>query len=205
MSRKLLAALAAAAVLSTSAPTAAQTGMRYSDGFTFLKAVRERDGTKATELLNGARGAIVANTRSTDTGEGALHILVKGRDLTWLGFLLSKGARPDLKDEAGNTPLGIASQLGWIEGAQVLLQRGAKVDEANGRGETPLILAVQARSAPMVRLLLSRGASRTRTDSIAGYSALDYAKRDQRAAAILKILEEDPAAAKPKDVAGPVL
>lgn len=203
MSRKLLAALAAAVIASTSAPASAQTGMRYSDSFTFLKAVKERDGTKATELLNGARGAIVANSKSADTGEAGLHILVKGRDLTWLGFLLGKGARPDIEDNDGNTPLGLAAQLGWLEGAQTLLQRGAHVDKANGRGETPLILAVQARQPAMVRLLLSLGASPTRADSVAGYSAIDYAKKDGRLAAILKMLEEPQA--KPKQVAGPSL
>ena len=42
-----------------------------------------------------------------------------------------------------------------------------------------------------------------RTDSIAGYSALDYARRDQRADAILKLLEAPPKAAK--EMIGPKL
>ena len=55
----------------------------------------------------------------------------------------------------------------------------------------------------MVRLLLSRGADPKHTDSVAGYSAIDYAKRDGRAAAVLKLLEEP---AKPeREVAGPKL
>ena len=91
-------------------------------------------------------------------GEGALHILVRGRDYTWLSFMLSRGARPDLQSNDGTTPLGLSAQLGWREGAELLLGRGADVNLANNRGETPLILAVQRRDLPMVRLLLGQRA-----------------------------------------------
>lgn len=201
MRRKLLTALAATSILAIS-PASAQ-GIRYSDSYTFIKAVKERDGAKATEMIGGARGSIVVNSKSADTGEAALHILTKGRDLTWLGFLLSKGARPDIEDKDGNTPLCLAASLGWVEGAQALLSRGASVNAANSRGETPLILAVHMRDPAMVRLLLSRGADPKRGDSVAGYSALEYAKQDPRAAAIVKMLEEKPATKR--EVAGPTL
>lgn len=184
------------------APAASQ-GMRYSDSYTFIKAVRDRDGTKATDMLSGPRGAIVANSKSGDTGEAAIHIVTRERDLTWLSFLLAKGARADIQDKDGNTPLTLAAQLGWAEGAEVLLSRGAAVNGQNGRGETPLILAVHARDPVMVRLLLAKGADPKRSDSVAGYSALDYAKQDPRTAAILKMLEEKPAAKK--EAAGPSL
>jgi ankyrin repeat protein len=56
----------------------------------------------------------------------------------------------------------------------------------------------------MVRLLLARGANPKRTDNVAGYSALDYAKQDRRSAAVLKLLEAPPA--KPaREIAGPKL
>ncbi len=145
------------------APAASQ-GMRYSDSYTFIKAVRDRDGTKATDMLSGPRGAIVANSKSGDTGEAAIHIVTRERDLTWLSFLLAKGARADIQDKDGNTPLTLAAQLGWAEGAEVLLSRGAAVNGQNGRGETPLILAVHARDPVMVRLLLAKGADPKRSD-----------------------------------------
>src|SRR3712207_8202093 len=50
----------------------------------------------------------------------------------------------------------------------------------SNRGETQLILAVQKRDLSMVRLLLSRGANPRHTDSVAGLSAIDYAKREDR-------------------------
>ena len=70
-----------------------------------------------------------------------------------------------------------------------LLGSGAKVNQANRMGETPLIVAVQQRQIGAVRLLLEGGADPDKTDSAAGYSARDYAKRDTRAREILAMIE----------------
>ena len=199
MALKLKLALAAAISLGmAAAPAAAQ---KFSDSFTFLKSVKERDGTEVQRLLASPSSTVI-NTRDSSTGESALHIVARGRDLNWLTFLLGKGARPDSQDRNGTTPLAVAAQLGWVEGAEMLLRGRAAVDLPNNRGETPLILAVQKRDAAMVRLLLGKGANPKRTDSAAGYSALDYARRDPRAASVLKMLET----AKPaREIAGPKL
>ena len=189
--RGLFAALLAVAAV----PAFAQ----FSESFNFLKAVRERDGGKVAEIVSNPSSTAI-NVRDSSTGEGALHILVRGRDLGWLSYLLSRGARPDLQDNQGNTPLNLAAQIGWTEGAEALLARRASVDLPNRRGETPLIVAVQRRDAAMVRLLMSRGADPARTDNVAGYSALDYARRDNRAGPLLRLLQA-PRPARP--AAGP--
>jgi ankyrin repeat protein len=191
------AAIAAAAVPGAAS---AQGNISYSDSYTFLKAVKDRDGAKVTELV-GAPGSVVINTRDRTSGEGALHYVVRGRDITWLAFLLGKGARPDLQSNRGDTPLTLAAQIGWLEGAEQLLTRRASVDLPNGRGETALILATQRRDIAMVRMLLARRADPKRTDNVAGMSALDYARQDPRAAAVLKLLEAK--AAPAKAAAGP--
>lgn len=196
-SRRRIAVALAIAMLAV--PAQAQ---RASESFTFLKAVKDGDGDKVTSLL-ATPGTAVINAKEASNGEGALHLVVRERNLTWLSFLLSKGARPDLQNNRGATPLSLAAQLGWAEGAELLLRRRASVDMTNAQGETPLILAVHNRDSAMVRLLLGRGANPKRTDSVAGYSALDYAKQDQRSAAILKLLEAPVAPAK--KVAGPGL
>lgn len=185
-------------ILVLAVPAAGQQA--FSDSFNFLKAVRERDGDKVTDLVSEP-GSVVINTRERGSGEAALHIVVRGRDINWLAFLLGKGARPDIQSNRGETPLTLAAQIGWVEGADQLLAKRASVDLANGRGETPLILATQRRDVAMVRLLLSRRADPKRTDNVAGMSALDYAKQDPRAGAVLKMLEAKVAPAKP--VAGP--
>lgn len=195
MNRSTRRGLLAALLVATAMPALAQ----FSESTNFLKAVRERDGAKVTEIVSNASSTAI-NTRDRGSGEGALHILVRGRDLGWLNYLLARGARPDLADNQGNTALNVAAQLGWVEGAEALLARRANVNAANGRGETPLIMAVHRRDAAMVRLLMSQGANPSWTDSAAGLSALDYARRDTRAGQILRLLQA-PQPARP--VAGP--
>jgi uncharacterized protein len=161
----------------------------FSDGFTFLKAVRERDGAVAERILSNPASTAV-NARDPSTGEGALHILVRGRDVTWLAYMLGKGARPDMQSNDGTTPLILSAQLGWTDGATQLLARRANPNLGNRSGETPLIVAVQRRDLQMVRLLLSQRADPNQTDNLAGNSAIDYARQDPRAAAILRELEQ---------------
>jgi len=166
-------------------PVAAQG---YSEGYTFLKAVRERDGSTAERILSNPSSTVV-NARDQSNGEGAIHILVRGRDSSWLSFILSRGARPDSASNDGTTGLILAAQMGWYEGAELLLGRRANPNLGNSRGETPLIFAVQRRDVPVVRLLLSRRADPNQTDNVSGNSAIDYARQDNRGAAILRLLE----------------
>ncbi len=191
--------LAAALALGALAvPAAAQN---FSDSYTFLKAVKERDGSKAEELLARPSGAVL-NAKDTGSGEAGLHILTRGRDHNWLGYLLGKGARPDVQNKTGDTPLILASQLGWVEGAELLLRGGANVDLPNRQGETPLMFAVRSADASMVRLLMSKGANPKRPDNVTGSSALDHARQNSRAASIVRLLEAVPA--KPaREAAGP--
>lgn len=179
LTRLLIAAIAAIALL---IPVAASA--QFSDSYNFLKAVRDRDGDKATQLLNEP-GSTIVNTKDITSGESALHIVTQRRDLTWLGFLLQRGANPDARDKNGLTPLMLATTLRFADGAEALLARKAKVDEANNSGETALIRAVQQRDLAMVRLLLKAGANPDKQDTIAGQSARDYAKGDFRNPQIL--------------------
>jgi ankyrin repeat protein len=170
VNRGFLVRIVAAAVLGLMAmPASAQ---QISEASQFMKAVKERDAEKAIALISSP-GSTVLNSRNPDSGDGALHLLVRERDVTWIGYLLNKGARADLQNRDGMTPLALAAQIGWIEGAERLLRGGAKVDFPNRQGETPLILAVHNRDIGMVRLLLSRGADPNRGDTVSGHSALD--------------------------------
>ncbi len=183
----LVLPLGGATLLLSSAPAMAQ----FSDSYNFLKAVRDRDGNKATDLLNDETTRVV-NTRDGNTGETALSIVVQRRDVTWTSFLLSKGGDPSIADKNGMTPLMHATLLGFTEGAELLIAGGAAVDQSNRRGETALILAVQAKSSNMVRLLISNGANPDTTDHVAGLSARDYARRDDRTGQMLTLLDAKP-------------
>jgi len=171
---------------------AAQGPMLGESGEAFVRAVRERNGTKVEEMLADS-GLTLINAKDVN-GDTALMVAVARRDDTWTAFLLSNGADPNLANRKGDTPLIAAARIGYLQGAEWLITKKARVDEANRMGETPLIAAVQARQAPLVRFLLSNGANADKTDNAAGYSARDYAKRDSRNPELLRLIE---AAKKP--------
>ena len=181
--------VAAGVLLALAAPAAAQMG--FSDTYTLLKAVRERDVATAQRILADPSSTAL-NARDQQSGEGALHIVVRRRDLPWLNFLIARRPRIDLESNDGMTALALASQIGWYDGVQRLLAAGARVNAGNRRGETPLMFAVQRIDVPLVRLLLQQGADPNVTDNTAGLSAIDYAARDPRAAQILRMLREAP-------------
>ncbi|SFS05278.1 ankyrin repeat domain-containing protein [Sphingomonas jatrophae] len=187
--------IAAAVAMALASPAAAQ----FSESYNFLKAVKDRDGTKVTEALDKP-GTSIVNTRGDD-GDTALHIVTKRRDLTWVQFIVANNAKVDARDRDGNTPLAIAAQIGFPEAVRYLATRQT-VNLPNNRGETPLILAVQARDLATVRTLLSLGANPKQADRVTGKSAIDYAAEDRRATAIAKLLEDAP---KPTPASGPIM
>ena len=173
-----------AGLLALGAPAAAQ---QYSDGYKFLKAVEEKDGTVVTQMLEEP-GSTVVNARDVTSGRTALLIAVERRDLTWINYLTQRGANPNLADNRGLTPLLRATQLGFHDGIEALVSAGARVDEANDAGETPLISAVHRRDIPLMRVLLAAGADPQRRDN-SGRSARDYATLDGPQSAALAELD----------------
>ena len=103
--------------------------------------------------------------------------------------MLDKKANPEIGDKQGMTPLMHAALMNFVEAGEELLDTKAPVDQTNRRGETALILAVQAKNAAMIRLLIRRGANPDRADHVAGMSARDYAKRDDRSGQLLALLD----------------
>lgn len=186
-------------LLACAAPAMAQ----FSDSYNFLKAVRDADGDEAMKYL-AKPGAPVLNTRDPSTGETALHISVKAHNDTWVGFLLNKGANTEIKDRDGNTALHDAALVGDPTALSYLILMKARVNATNNNGETPLILAVHRRDIDAVQALVDAGADPKMQDTLAGKSAMDYAKQDPRGAAVLKVLEGAKAPPK-KNVSGPVL
>lgn len=183
----------AAALLGTvvlAAPASADIG---GPSYQFIKAVKDKDLYKANTILSEP-GAAIIDYRDPDTGDTALHMVVKRRDMPWVNYLLAKGANPNVEDRAGNTPLILAAAQGFTDGVSALVNAKADVNGRNRAGETPLIKAVQALNTPVVRILVANGAKPDLTDHVTGYSALDYAERDRRAGSILRLLKAPPQA-----------
>ncbi len=192
--------LFAAALLGVIAmPAAAQ--MMQSESYKFLQAVREAKGNDVTNMLDRP-GASIINTRDVTSGEGALHIVIKRGDETYLRFLLQKGADPNLRDGRGNTPLLLAVGGGQSEMIRILTAAKANPNIGNASGETPLIRAVQRYDIGMVRELLAAGADPDQADNVAGLTAREYASQDPRNTAIAKLFAETPKKTRAA-VAGP--
>lgn len=152
-------------------PVAAQM---FSDGYEFLKAIKDRDGEAVTEALNEP-GTTIVNTRDITTGETGLHIVTERRDALWIRFLTERGANPNIRDKKGVTPLQLAVTMGFVEGVEELLKAGAEVEVTDTAGETPLIAAVHRRDVGLIRMLLAKNANPNRADN-SGRSARDYAE-----------------------------
>lgn len=186
-----------AALLALALPVAAQ---QFSESYNFLKAVRDQDGTKVTDMLN-APGQTIVNARD-NKGEAAIHIVTKRRDRVYLNFILARGGNPNLQDGAGNTPLMMAVEASWPEGVALLLSKRADINLGNNGGESPLIRAVQRRDTEMVRTLLNAKADPDQRDRLAGMNARDYAARDTRSPVIAQLIKDAPAVQK-RAVSGP--
>ena len=182
--RRAMMMAVAAAMLAAAPATAQKIG---SDGEAFLTALRDGNGSKAYDLVEG-QGSTVVNYRG-NTGDAALHIVVRSRNANWIGFLLANGADPNVGDKNGDTPLILAARNGYAEGVARLLMAHAQVDKTNRLGETALIVAVQQRQAGIVSTLLKLGANPDKADHASGYSARDYAKRDSRSTEMLRLIE----------------
>lgn len=158
---------------SFSAPLAAQIGQ--SDGYKFLKAIKDRDGDVATKMLSEP-GSQIVNTRDITTGETGLHLVAQRRDVLWVRFLLQRGGNPNVRDNKGVTPLQISVRLGDIDSVEALIKGGAQVDISDRQGETPLMSAVHQRNVALVRALLEQGADPDVNDNT-GRSARDHVER----------------------------
>ncbi len=189
-SRLFLLGLAVLLAGSLAAPAQAQ----FSDSYKFLEAVRKKEGEKVTDKLSEP-GTTIINTRDLTTGETALHIVTARRDLTWMSFLISRGANVNVRDAKGVTPLVLATNLGFVEGADLLITNHARVDESNNAGETPLITAVHNRNIQLMRALLKAGANPDRADN-SGRSARDYALLEGKSGPLISEIQNS---AKPKD------
>ncbi len=184
--------------LAAATPAAAQ----FSEAYKFIKAVKDKDAGAATKLLD-APGTTIVNARDGQSGDTALHIVTRQRDLGWIGFLLQHGANPDLRDRDGATPLLLAATTANPEAVRILLLVRSQVDAANRLGETPLMKAVQARDPTSARLLLDAGANPDFADNT-GSTPRKAALADARGGPTARLLKDAPARAS-KPAQGPVL
>lgn len=190
-------ALIAAALLATVPATAQQ----QSEGYKFLEAVKGEKIDEINTMLNKP-GSVVINTRNISDGNTALHLVVASGNAQYLAYLLSRGAVPNVRNNAGIAPIVLAANKGRADLVGLFLQYKANVNYGNSNGETALIAATRRRDLQLIRILLDAGANPDQPDLLAGMSARDYAAQDTRSPAVAKELADAPKQKKAA-VAGP--
>jgi ankyrin repeat protein len=195
---------AAASVLAAGLLLSSPARAEFSDGYKFLEAVKKKEGEKVEQAIMDS--ASIVNARDVSTGETALHIVTQRRDLTWMSYLVARSANVNQADDRGRTPLQLAVNLGWREGAEFLVEHGARTDDSNDAGETSLIFAVHRHDLRLMKILLEAGADPDRADN-SGRSARDYAKLDGENSNLLTTIEtyaKKDASKSSKPVYGPL-
>ncbi|KAG5175564.1 ankyrin repeat-containing domain protein [Tribonema minus] len=90
---------------------------------------------------------------------------------------MENGARPDMRDGGGRTPLHYAAISGLIDMAKYLMAKGATVDVQNTIGLTPLFYAARYDHLDMCRYLLETAGADISIEDNDGRTALHLAAR----------------------------
>ena len=104
-----------------------------------------------------SRGAELNKHEPCD-GETALHRSAEECHVPVIEPLMSKGARIDVRDKFGLTPLHMAVIMGHKEASICLLDHGADINTKCNLGSTPLSSSAQKGHLPLVKLLILCGA-----------------------------------------------
>lgn len=91
-----------------------------------------------------------------------------------VGMLIAKGAKVNVADKNGVTPLMAASELDWDPSIALLLEHGAKTQAKDQNGKTALMYAMSNRGLGAAAKLLGKGADINDSDK-AGRTPLMYA------------------------------
>lgn len=160
----------------------AQPNIRNSRGETALSVAERRFNKEVVAALQGLGGRVETNYTGL-TESDALVKAARLGDLDKARSLLDRGAKPNVANDNGVTPLMAAAFEGRLEMAELLIKRGAAVDqvpvglrewalnnsrapstdreliESAARGDTALIASVRHGHTSLVDLLLKHKAN----------------------------------------------
>jgi ankyrin repeat protein len=156
------------ALLSVASLTVVGNEVRLAD------AVKAGNRAAVRELLKKPAGAVDVNAREVD-GTTALHWAVRTNDVETAEMLLAAGARANVANRYGITPLWLAATNGNALLIEALLKAGADANTSMPQGETVLMTAARAGNPDAVQALLAHGADVDAREDGLGENALIWA------------------------------
>ncbi len=111
---------------------------------------------------------------TNDAGCTPLVCAVDKSDKAMVAYLISKGAKVNMKTTEGWTPLHLACQKSDLDVVRLLLDHGAEKEVPDAAGNVPLMYAAACGNKPIVDLLIKRGVNMLATD-LAGFTAAHHA------------------------------
>jgi ankyrin repeat protein len=139
--------------------------------------------TLADLIRSGHREAVLAAITSPDIeidakepdGSTALMWATYKVDHELVRALLKAGAKANVTNNFGSSPLAEAVKLGDVELVRVLLDAGADADSPNQDNQTALMLASSIGSLPIAQLLIGKRADVNAVEGFRGQTALMWA------------------------------
>jgi ankyrin repeat protein len=120
-----------------------------------MDSLRLGDRAAFRKTLSGASKSV--NAKGPGGSTPLLYAVLYG-DASTMKLLLDAGADPNIRNDAGASPLMWAA--GDLEKVRLLVEHGADVNAKSDAGRTPLLIAAgRFNNAPVVKLLLDHGAN----------------------------------------------
>ena len=150
-----------------------------------IEAVRAQNAVRIRALL---AERVDVNARQGDQAT-ALHWAAHLDDGRTVDLLLRAGARADVADDTGATPVYLACVNRNAQVVTRLLESGANARSSLLSGETVLMTCARAGSAAAVRALLGRGAAVNARESAHNQTALMWAAAQSHPDVVAALLE----------------
>jgi ankyrin repeat protein len=112
-------------------------------------------------------------------GATALHWAAQWDDLQTADLLIRAGARADVANDLGITPLWLACTNGSVAMVQRLLGAGANPNTSLPNGETVLMIAARTGKVDPILALLAHGANVNATEHVQAQTALMWAAAER--------------------------
>jgi ankyrin repeat protein len=157
--------IAACALLTLASAGTARAQSKLAD------LIQSGDRRAALAMLDGA----VDVNRAQPDGTTPLHWAAYRVDQELVQRLLKKGAKADVVNRYGASPLAEAVRVASVPLVGILLEAGGDANVANEDGQTPLMLAARTGSVAVAELLVRHGADVNRRERFHDQSAVMWA------------------------------